>query len=161
MARRSHKTDNLKIIEKIPIFRGLALSQVKRLLDAGETRQFRVGEVLCRQDDKSTDLFILMSGEVAVRVEQEEVARMAPVELIGEMGVVTTQPRSATVEATRISTAIAISKIHFDQILKSDQELATKFYKNMIETLCQRLRKANDHWHQGHSPSEEITSSLI
>ncbi len=161
MARRSRKADNLKIIEKIPIFRGLSLGQVKRLLDAGETRRFRVGEVLCRQDDKSTDLFILMSGEVAVHVKQEEVARMEPVELIGEMGMVTTQPRSATVAATKISTAIAISKIHFDQILKSDQELAAKFYKNMIETLCQRLRRANDHWRQGHSPSEEITSSLI
>jgi CRP-like cAMP-binding protein len=150
MAKRAREVDNLKIIEKIPIFRGLSLGQVKRLLDAGETRKFGIGQTLCRQEDKSTDLFILMVGEVAVQVSRSEMARITPVEVIGEMGVITTQPRSATVEATKACTAIVISKIHFDQILKSDHELAAKLYKNVIEAMGRRLRNAN-----------EITSTLI
>tara|TARA_Y100000588_G_C13966582_1_gene801084 strand:- start:27 stop:479 length:453 start_codon:yes stop_codon:yes gene_type:complete len=150
MARRAREVDNLKIIEKIPIFSGLSLSQVKRLLDAGETRRFETGRTLCREAEKSTDLFILMGGEVAVQVGQNEMARVTPVEVIGEMGVITTQPRSATVEVVRTATAIVISKIHFDQILKSDHELAAKLYKNVIEAMGKRLRNAN-----------EMTSSLI
>lgn len=91
-----------------------------------------------------------MGGEVAVQVSRSEMARITPVKVIGEMGVITTQPRSATVEVTQACTAIVISKIHFDQIHKSDHELAAKLYKNVIEAMGKRLRNAN-----------ELTSMLI
>ena len=161
MARTQSGLDNIKILEKIPIFRGLSVNQVKRLLEGGEVKKFDQDQTLCREGDKSTDLFILTSGEVAVQINRSEIARIRPVELIGEMGVVTVQPRSATVVAIKTSMAIVITKIQFDQILKSDPELAAKLYKNMVGSLCSRLRDANQRWQQGDAPSEELSSSLI
>ena len=136
--------DNLKVIEKIPLFQGLSPNQVRQLLDAGQMKTCERGHILCREGDKSTDMYILLAGEVSVRRKDVTLATVQPVEVIGEMGLVSGQPRSAKVEVTRNATLICLNKLTFDVALKKDADSAAKVFRNMLKTVCHRLRDAND-----------------
>ena len=134
-----------KIVEKIPFFRNLSSGQIKQLLHAGKMHTKDAGEMLCQRGDKSTELYLLLSGELAIKDGDTELARIAAVDIVGEMGVVTSQPRSASIEVSEASTLLSISKIRFDAILKGDIDMAAKIYRNMLDSLCEKLRQANVH----------------
>ena len=137
----SYKT--AKIVEKIPFFQGLSLSQIQQVLHAGKMESYPAEHILCRNGDKSNAMYILLSGELTVKDDGLELARVKPVEIVGEMGLVTGEPRCASIEVAKNATLMAIGKMHFDVFLKSDLDMAVKIYKNMLDSLSQKLRENN------------------
>ena len=47
------------------------------------------------------------------------------------------------VEAAKNTTLLLISKMKFDVALKKDADAAAKIYKNMLNSVCNKLRQAN------------------
>jgi len=137
-------TRHLKIVEKIPFVRGLAISQMQKVLHAGHLETFTDGQVLCKAGENSTSMFILLSGTLAVQSGDVELAKITPVDIVGEMGVVTNQPRCATLVASGSATVITVPKMQFDALLKTDVDMAARIYKNMLDSLSQKLRVNND-----------------
>jgi len=133
-----------QIVRKIPIFTGLSPSQVKRILLLCTHRQYEPGELVCRSNTPSDEMYILLSGEVAiVTPEGMKVATILPVTTVGEMGVVTGQPRSATVEVTRPTAIFLIQKVQFDAVLREDEDMHGKVHKAIIEVLSSKLSNDN------------------
>ena len=121
----------------------MSLNQVRQLLETGLMENYDQNYVLCKEGDKSTDMFILLAGELAIKKGNVELARVQPVEIVGEMGLITGQPRSAMVETAKNTTLLLISKMKFDVALKKDADAAAKIYKNMLNSVCNKLRQAN------------------
>ena len=156
----SHK--ELKIIEKIPLFQGLSPNQVRQLLNSGQMLNYQKGKILCKEGDKSTDMLILLAGELVVRRKNKELTSVTPVETVGEMGLITGLPRSAQIEVTKDATLILINKMKFDVLLKRDATVAAKIYRNMLITLCGRLQEANDRLDQSSKDEDKkIVRSMI
>ena len=144
-------SEQIKIVEKIPFFRGLSLSQARQVIQAGQMAAYEKGYILFRGGDNSNALYILLAGELTVRDVDVEVARIRPVEIVGEMGLVTNQPRCATIEVTQNATVMMIGKLRFDLFMKNDVEMAARIYKNILDTLSQRLKANNDRWRKTQS----------
>ena len=98
---------------------------------------------MCRDGDKSTALNILLVGRLVVRTGEVDLSHVDPVEIIGEMGVITGMPRSATVEAEINVRLFVISKVDFNALLDANEGLAVKIYKITINSLCHKLRHNN------------------
>ncbi len=134
----------IQVLRKIPIFTGLSPSQVKRILSLCSHKQYEPGELVCRSNTPSDEMYILLSGEVAiVTPEGMKVATILPVTTVGEMGVVTGQPRSATVEVTRPTAIFIIQKVQFDLALREDEDMHGKVHKAIIEVLSSKLSNDN------------------
>ena len=162
MTRKMPLADRLRIIEKVPFFHGLSPEQVQSLLRAGETKKYENGYLLCRAGSKSTEMFVLLAGELVIKADGVELARIEPVDIVGEMGMVTSQPRCADIEVDQGATVILIKKMTFDMALKADVALAARIYKNMLDALCQRLRHNNARLAiQQTETDEEIAASLV
>ena len=58
-------------------------------------------------------------------------AHLKPVEVLGEMGVITKEPRSVTLEVTQIATLLSLSKIRFDALIRQDIDMNFKIYLNL------------------------------
>ncbi|MDP6039908.1 MAG: cyclic nucleotide-binding domain-containing protein [Candidatus Latescibacteria bacterium] len=143
MAKQVDLTRHLKIVEKIPFVNGLSMHQVQQVLKAGSLETMSTGQMLCRDGEKSMALYILLAGELAVKDGDTELARIEPVDIVGEMGVVTNQPRCATIEVLRDVTMISVNKMKFDVLLKNDVDMAARIYRNMLNSLSQKLRTNN------------------
>ena len=134
----------IAVLKRIPLFQNLKPRQAIVLLKACEQRAIGVGEVLCEFGGRSDAMFILLSGELSVRTEQGfQVARIAPIAPVGEMGIFTGEPRSATVVALKPSAFFALSKARLDLLLRQHPDIELAISRNLIRTLSQRIRDAN------------------
>jgi len=80
-----------------------------------------------------------------VTAEGLRVATILPVTTVGEMGVLTGQPRLATVEAVKAARILTIKKRLFDMLLHKDQHISSRIYRNVVHILAEKLVNDNVH----------------
>lgn len=124
-------------------------SEAIRFLDFGAddlsrlgSEDFAPGQLLMRQGDPSDKLFLLVSGDVEVSEDQGArrriLHRLSAGQCVGELGLATGRPRSASVRAlTRVET-LTIAADHFHTLLQRSPGL-----RNHVRTLqrCLSLRE--------------------
>ena len=134
----------VQVLRKIPIFRGLSPTQVRTILSLCSHRTCKPEEKLCQSNSPSDEMYILLAGElVVVTAEGVKVATILPVTTVGEMGVITGEPRSATVEVSKPSNVFTLRKATFDSTLKEDREMRASVYRNIIDVMSLKLNNDN------------------
>jgi CRP-like cAMP-binding protein len=78
----------------------LSLAQTRKLLAVGQWRDVAAGTVLTRQGEITPELCFLARGAVDILVDGERVAEVRPGSLIGEIGIATGDPATATAVCT-------------------------------------------------------------
>jgi len=79
-------------------FSGTPKSVLDHLVSVMEEASFDAGDVIIREGDKGEDMFVLEEGSVRITAQNFQVVLPAPA-LIGEIALVTSEPRTATVSA--------------------------------------------------------------
>lgn len=142
-------TESLGTLEKLLlIFESNLLRAVKpdALIELAHKAQIRVypqGAIVCKVGDTSDEILLLLDGEADVTVLRGDtevvINAVRGGETIGEMGVLTRQPRSANVVAkAERNRALVIEAKDFEVVLRNDSELSRSLLLNMIGRL-QRL----------------------
>jgi CRP/FNR family transcriptional regulator, cyclic AMP receptor protein len=113
------------------------------MINMSETRVLAPNEYLIRENDESTEMFLLQSGTLAVLKRQgdaeKQIGTIYSGELVGEMSFLDRSPRSASVRAMTDSELAIIPIAKFEKYFQ-DQPA---WYKALVNTLLQRIRKAN------------------
>ena len=117
------------------------------------------GEILMREGDRADGLYILASGRLRVQVKQLDgaeatVAEVGRNEVVGEMAIISDEPRSATVIAIRDSELLMFSREEFDRIVDEHPRAMLK----IARAIAGRLRRSSRS--QGVS-RRELSVSLI
>jgi CRP/FNR family cyclic AMP-dependent transcriptional regulator len=81
-------------------FQGLSPKDVKKVIKGGTSVRIGPGEVLLRQGEPGTGIFVVVSGELSVRQGEEDFGVLRAGDLIGEIGLVELVPATTTVTAT-------------------------------------------------------------
>lgn len=135
----------VQVLRKIPLFDSLTPVQIRKILSLCLHKVYQPEQVVCRSNAPSDELYILLSGELAVVTgEGMKLASINPVTTVGEMGVITSQPRSATVEAIKPSNVFVLHKQQFDVALRDDVDMQIQIYRNIIGILSAKLDNDND-----------------
>ncbi|MEQ9690429.1 MAG: cyclic nucleotide-binding domain-containing protein [Bauldia litoralis] len=140
---------NIRGILNSTSFFSVVLDAEQLDLLAAETREVRFGrgEVLMRQGEIGTAMYVLTDGKVTVSVHQpggdKVVATLGPGEVVGEMAVITGERRSATVKAKGRVTALEITKAALAPLLTAEPKLAHRF-GTMIEQRTGELTGRRD-----------------
>lgn len=102
-------------------------------------------EVLFRQSDPGDALYAVIDGRLAVLSETDKgpllLNEILPGETIGEISIITNEPRSATVKASSRSLLIKFERLDFDRIVEQHPII----YKAFAEVLATWLQRNNSH----------------
>jgi CRP/FNR family cyclic AMP-dependent transcriptional regulator len=105
--------------------------------------ELKAGEYLVRENEESSQMFYLQSGSLGVfKVKggsEQQIGTIYSGELVGEMSFLDKQPRSASVKAIGEVKLLVIPSEKFE-VYFQDQPA---WYRALINTLLERLRKAN------------------
>lgn len=133
-----------RAVRDILLFRGLSPTQIQKFLNLCSARTFGDGEFVCEEGTASDAMFLLISGELEVVTREGlPLATIHPVSSVGEMGVMTREPRSATARAVQTSRLLTIEKSRLDLLTRLDREIQVKLYRNTIDVLAARVRSHN------------------
>ena len=124
-----------------PMFSHITLEGIAELAQASVDVEYAPGQILCEQDERGEEVFILLDGEVLIvrgRGADEHVINVVgPGSLIGEMAVLDPAPRSATARAG--ASGVHVLRLNGDAfrgVLNANPTIAS----GLIRTLAQRLR---------------------
>ena len=138
-----------EIITGISLFEGLAPSEIEGVLCVCERVRFEPGASLMRQGQPADSAFILESGAVDVMTRlpgggEAGVATLGPGCVIGEMALLDSGLRSATVVAREPVAGYFLERDGFHMMLAQRNSAAFTIQGRITRTLCRRLRELND-----------------
>jgi len=143
-AQEESRSQLLALIERIPIFSGLSAEDRTGILRLCTKTTLDKGDILCNQGDVSDAMFILLVGKLAVRIANSAtIASIVPVTSIGEMGVFTGEPRTATVEAMEKSALLRLGTADLNGLIESRPALGVSVMRKVIRTLSERVSADN------------------
>lgn len=107
-------------------------------------KQYLKGEIIFQEGQPSDYFFILQKGEVEVFINRHEkrfvINKMGPGEFFGEMGLLSSEPRSASCKAVTFVEVIRVNNEDFKNLLKNSHPLNGK----IINLLLVRLKRLTD-----------------
>lgn len=133
------------------IFEGVADDTLAKVFALGRTMTLSQGDLLIEEGDQVGKIYCILKGEVDILVpdnleEYEDLTwinMLVDGECIGEYSFVDDQPASATVRATIDTELFELSHDAFRELLDDDDALRAQIYKNLLESLVERLRNTN------------------
>jgi SulP family sulfate permease len=106
------------------------------------------GDIIARQGDVASSMHFILEGRVGINVDAGEGRTMRVRSLgrhttIGEMGLITRRPRSATIRAEAASVLYELRTDAFDQIRLEQPALGEALLSYIIAVMAERLSFAN------------------
>jgi len=131
-----------------PLLSELDSDLVRQLIDCSRLVHKQTGELVFRQGELGSSLYLILAGEVAVQTGTEakkepsrELARLRPGAFFGEMALLTNGPRSATVVALKPSDFLEVSRKAVRELVDRDPrvlKLLMRFFRaRLVGTLLQ------------------------
>ena len=105
------------------------------------------GKVIARQGDPANSMHFLLDGRVGIMVDTDghpvRVRSLGPHTTIGEMGLITRQPRSATIQAERSSVVYELSANAYERIKRENPALSHALLTYVVAVMSERLNFAS------------------
>lgn len=126
---------------QIPLFKDMWSFQAKLVVLMGRLRSARRGELIARLGDLSPELYVFLNGRAEVyRDDPSRVLRqIRRGDVVGEMGLVRTLPRSANVVAVEDTDYLVLDARHLERMQRRYPRIAAMVYLNLARVLSDRL----------------------
>ena len=117
-----------RTLDAVEIFASLSDQQRAALVEASRLALYAAGEVVVRQGDAGSSMFVMSSGEAIVTLAETEgeVARVKSGGFFGEMSLLTGDPRTATVTAATDCELLEIRADAFRRVVLPDPALVER-----------------------------------
>ena len=105
----------LRVAKKASLFRSMSRGALSRLVENSAKGVYRANDVIVRQGERDENVYLVLTGRVRVTQSRPDtateliVAELGPGEVFGELAVLETQPRSATVLALEPTSCLKVS----------------------------------------------------
>ena len=124
-----------QLLKDIPLFAELDDQQLRRVATFAEVTEVGAGAHLVDEGDFSYELMVVREGEARVVRGGEEVARLGPGDVIGEIGVLGRELRSATVIAESVMRLVTLSHWDVRRLSKTEPQLVERIRSVAAERL--------------------------
>ena len=132
---------NIQDLRKSPLFQGLSDEELQHLMDNAKPVSLKAGEALMRQGEEGDLAFVVVSGAFEIQKQSGQSIIKIDVrssgEVLGEMALLSSAPRSATVIAVTDSETLCISKAVFENLLSTSSSAALAVLNWVMARLSQ------------------------
>jgi NTE family protein len=142
------------------LFVGLDRQTISTILARMPRRRFDAEQYLCRQGDAGHSLYLIMEGLVEIWLEQGDerslIARLRPGDAVGEMSLLTGEPRAASVMAAVPTEILELDATTFAGVLAEHPVVL----RNVALMLIERQKLANEQILLRHERGEALALVL-
>ncbi len=128
-------------LASVPLFSGVKPKELKKLSKRMTERSFNEGDEITREGESGIGFFVIEDGNATVSVAGDIVRTLGPGDHFGEIALIDSGPRSATIIAGTDLRCRGMSAWEFRPFVEEHPEVAWA----LLETLVSRLRDAQTH----------------
>jgi CRP-like cAMP-binding protein len=122
----------------VPLFQGVKPKELKKLAGRLQERTFSEGDAITTEGKSGIGFFVIEDGNATVSIDGDIVRTLGPGEYFGEIALIDSGPRSATIVATTDLRCQGMTAWEFRPFVEEHPEVAWP----MLGTLASRLREA-------------------
>lgn len=132
--------------QEIPMFHGLRSFQAKLVVLMGRLASAKRGDYITRRGETKPELYILLNGRAEVfRSDGRRTIRtLGRGDVVGEMGLVRGQPRSADVVAAEDMEYVVLDERFLHRIRARYPRIASTVFLNLTRVLSDRVESTTD-----------------
>jgi CRP-like cAMP-binding protein len=134
---RLRRDAKIALLRKVPLFERVSQKELARIAAISSEVSYPQGVALLREGTRDDGFFILLQGEVDVRRGVRLLQTLKRGQFFGEIGLLASVPRTATVTTGTQIDALFIAGSEFKRLLRESPTLALK----VLEELADRLEK--------------------
>ena len=130
-----HKDAKVEAIKRVPLFAKLSKQGLQDVAAIADEIDLPEGKQLTRQGERAQEFVVLLDGSAEVQQDARVVNTLGAGDFLGEIGLVTKLPRTATVTTTSTVRALVITDRDFLELLRRSPEVSA----GVLEALGERL----------------------
>ena len=116
--------EKVLFLKQVSLFREIPAEDVAALLPIAEEVSFQTGDVVIREGDKGDALYLIVEGSIAISAGGVATGkRLGSRDVIGELSILTGDPRSVTCTAESEVLALRIDREPFWQLMRERPEV--------------------------------------
>ena len=125
-------------LKAIPLFQGLSKHQREQVSTWAEEVDFEPGKRIVEQGEFAHEFFVIEEGTAEVTVDGDRVDALGPGDFFGEIALLETERRTASVIATAPLRCIVMHARHFSSMEQTMSEVAEQIRQEMRRRLGNR-----------------------
>jgi len=126
-------------LRRVPLFSGFTPADLEQVAAITGEHYFVDGDLIAGQNEPGDEMFIIVSGKVKVVQKNDGVEKMIalrePGEYVGEMSIITQEPRMASLVAQGYVRLLCISQKQFQSILRERPDTSLAVMRELINRL--------------------------
>ncbi len=134
----------VQLLQRVPLFKDLDPKDLERLAEALQTETYPDATDIVVATEPGHSMFLILSGTVQVlypaRNDDFELARLGEGDFFGEMALLNSKPRSATVRTTEPVRVLVLERDDFNKIITNSPQVALK----LLEVMSARIRNVDE-----------------
>lgn len=134
----------LNVLETVPLFAGLSKRHLRRVARMAIRADIAKHTVLVGPDRDADSFFVVLDGEAEVATTTGTHIRLGPGGFFGEMALLDSGPRTATVTAATDMQVMRISRDRFCRLLEAEPNVSLA----IMRELAARVRRLEGDAHQ-------------
>jgi CRP/FNR family cyclic AMP-dependent transcriptional regulator len=131
--------EKVLFLKSVPLFKEIPGEELAQIAQISDEIEFQGEENVFKEGDIGEAMYIVLEGRVRIHRGEKTLTELGERECFGEMSILDSEPRSASVTALKDLVALKIQREDFAEILAQKSEIAY----GIIKVLTHRLREAN------------------
>lgn len=133
--------DEVELLRKVPYFSRVDPCKLKLLAFASQRICYQPGEVLFRQGETSDAAFVVLDGSVQITPTQDahDVGCIGSSEMLGEMCLLSDQPRAATATAKTVVEVLRIGRDCLLKLVTDNPRMSFEISRVLAQSLRDRV----------------------
>ncbi|MDO8879340.1 MAG: cyclic nucleotide-binding domain-containing protein [Coriobacteriia bacterium] len=131
---------NEEFLSRVPIFENCTTAEIASIASVAQEHTYAPGQIIVTQGTPGQAFYLITNGRVAIERDGAVLGAFATGDFFGDMSLLDSAPRSATIRAIEETRCLMLSSWDFRALLENTPSIAIR----LLEVLSRRLRVADE-----------------
>ncbi len=158
--------DIIDVLKETLVFEGLNNREIQNIARIAYQRHYSAGEIIIHEGQSAAGMYIMVDGQAEVTKALDDdgtilqLTTLEDSELFGDVGLLDSSPRTATVRATRDSYILGFFRPELLDLMNSNPRLASKIILKLGQILTARFRFIHNEFEKAQAEIGRLKTQL-
>jgi signal transduction histidine kinase len=133
----------MKILNEVKLLTQLPEDEQIKFIRNCRQINLKAGEILFNENDSGTSMYVILSGEITIFKGNTIIAQRGRGEIFGELSLIESTPRSATIKSSANTSLLEITQKHFSSYFASNSKILLSLLKIIAKRFIIDINKMN------------------